>query len=206
MKPNSLLRREARSVLEKSWNFSALLTLIFFFFVFLVEFTRILLEENAQSPYCYVAIGIVYLLISPFFWNFTTVFLQLYRSNAAKSNRMLFKGYRRMWSSFITMLQAYVYIILWSFLFFVPGITKLYSYAMVPYIMLDNPDMRYGKAVRESRRMMKGYKFKLLILHLSFTGWFILSLLSFGIGLLWLIPYIYTSEALFYEDIKKHAA
>lgn len=127
------------------------------------------------------------------------------RSEENNGFKVLFKGYFSMWSSFVTMLQAYAYMILWSFFLIVPGIIKFYSYAMVPYVMLDNPEMRYGKAVRESRRIMRGYKFKLFIFHLSFTGWFVLSVLSFGIGFLWLIPYIYTSKAQFYEDIKSHA-
>ncbi|MGG3971250.1 DUF975 family protein, partial [Geobacillus stearothermophilus] len=37
-------------------------------------------------------------------------------------------------------------------------------------------------------------------LYLSFLGWGILSLLTLGIGLLWLIPYVYTSLAAFYDE------
>jgi len=49
---------------------------------------------------------------------------------------------------------------------------------------------------------MKGKKGKLFLLDLSFIGWFLLCILTLGIGLLWLYPYILTSRAAFYEDVK----
>ena len=36
----------------------------------------------------------------------------------------------------------------------------------------------------------------------GFIGWFLLSFLTLGIGLLWLIPYVETAQAAFYEDVK----
>ena len=50
--------------------------------------------------------------------------------------------------------------------------------------------------------MMKGHKFDLFFLHLSFIGWIILAVLSAGIGLFWLVPYIEASEAAFYQEVK----
>jgi uncharacterized membrane protein len=42
-----------------------------------------------------------------------------------------------------------------------------------------------------------------LWLGLSFIGWSLLGLLTLGIGYIWLIPYMYTSYAAFYEEVKK---
>jgi uncharacterized membrane protein len=50
--------------------------------------------------------------------------------------------------------------------------------------------------------MMKGHKFDLFWLYLSFIGWVILCILTFGIGLLWLSPYISAAEIGFYNDLK----
>ena len=50
--------------------------------------------------------------------------------------------------------------------------------------------------------MMNGHKFDLFYLHLTFIGWGILSLLTLGIGFLWLNPYMMTAQAQFYEDVK----
>jgi len=53
--------------------------------------------------------------------------------------------------------------------------------------------------------MMKGYKWKLFLLQLSFIGWMLLcTLFTLGIGYLWLGPYIGLSTANFYENLKKN--
>lgn len=90
----------------------------------------------------------------------------------------------------------------WSLLFIVPGIIKSFSYAMTKYILDENPELSPSEAIHRSRMMMKGHKFDLFWLYLSFIGWFLLACLSAGIGFLWLAPYIQTSEAAFYEEVK----
>ena len=99
-------------------------------------------------------------------------------------------------------LLVFLYTFLWSLLLIVPGIIKSYSYAMTPYIMHDNPEMDSEDCIDESRRMMSGHKWKLFCLDLSFIGWAILCIFTFGIGLLWLQPYIEASHAKFYEELK----
>jgi uncharacterized membrane protein len=50
--------------------------------------------------------------------------------------------------------------------------------------------------------MMAGQKWKYFKLFLFFIGWYLLCILSLGIGFLWLIPYIYATHASFYEDLR----
>jgi uncharacterized membrane protein len=54
--------------------------------------------------------------------------------------------------------------------------------------------------------MMRGHKTDLFLLELSFIGWILLSVLSFGIGFLWLGSYIYTANAIFYHEIRVEEA
>ena len=96
----------------------------------------------------------------------------------------------------------YIFIALWSLLLIIPGIVKSLSYAMTPYILEENPELSANEAIDRSRAMMRGHKYDLLWLYLSFIGWFLLSFLTLGIGLLWLIPYVETAQAAFYEDVK----
>ena len=60
-------------------------------------------------------------------------------------------------------------------------------------------------AINQSKEMMNGHKSKLFLLWLSFIGWAILASIPFGIGFLWLTPYIQTSMANFYDDLKNAA-
>ena len=100
------------------------------------------------------------------------------------------------------MLLVVVFTFLWSLLFVIPGIVKGYSYALTPYILIDDPQISIRDAVRKSQRMMSGQKFNLFYLQLSFIGWWILSILTGGIGFLWLTPYFTTSMAAFYRNLR----
>ena len=93
-------------------------------------------------------------------------------------------------------------VFLWSLLLVVPGIVMSFSYAMTPYILEEHPEIGVWEASTRSREIMRGHRFDLFWLDLSFIGWAILSILTFGIGLLWLIPYMSASEVGFYEDLK----
>ena len=93
-------------------------------------------------------------------------------------------------------------IMLWTLLFYIPGIIMSFAYAMTPYILEEHPEISAWDASTRSREMMKGHKFDLFYLYLSFIGWFILALLTAGIGFLWLSPYVDAAKAAFYNDLK----
>jgi uncharacterized membrane protein len=94
-----------------------------------------------------------------------------------------------------------LFIVLWSLLFLIPGIIAAFRYSMAGFIMADNPDTGITEAVNISKEMMRGNKGRLFCLVLSFIGWGFLCLFTFGIGYLWLIPYVQASVAAFYLDI-----
>lgn len=106
---------------------------------------------------------------------------------------------------FLTYLLVTLYTFLWTLLLIVPGIIKGYSYALTPYIVNDlvasGQDVHPNEVIQDSNKMMKGYKWQLFVLDLSFIGWSILTCMTFGIGSLWLIPYIQTTKANFYREI-----
>ena len=100
------------------------------------------------------------------------------------------------------MLLMTIMVFLWSLLLIIPGIIKWFSYAMTPFILEENPELSASEAIHRSRMMMRGHKFDLFYLYLSFIGWFILCILTAGIGFLWLGPYVDTALAAFYEEVK----
>lgn len=75
-------------------------------------------------------------------------------------------------------------------------------YTQSYYIAYDNPDMTTKEAVEKSAELMKGNRGNLFLLQLSFIGWAILSVCTFGIGFLWLGSYIQVSNLCFYEELK----
>jgi len=112
-------------------------------------------------------------------------------------------GYFSFWkTTAVARLLQSVYILLWSLLFIIPGIMAAYSYSMTGYILAENPNMTADEAIARSKQMMDGNRWRLFCLQISFIGWSILSsLLTFGIGDLWLTPYRQAASAAFYREI-----
>ncbi|MGF2623996.1 DUF975 family protein, partial [Bacillus cereus] len=104
------------------------------------------------------------------------------------------------------LLQA-IFLFLWSLLLIVPGIIKYFSYSMSYYILVENPDYTASKALRESKRIMKGQKLKLFVLWLSFIGWFLLAafigMFTFNLSFIFISPYYNTTVSHFYLDLIK---
>ncbi len=77
-------------------------------------------------------------------------------------------------------------------------------FTMTPYIIFrKNEDIDAISAMKYSRELVKGYKWNLLLFELSFIGWAILSVLTLGIGLLFLAPYYEVSLANYYLELVK---
>ena len=88
---------------------------------------------------------------------------------------------------------------------FIGGIIKKYEYSMIPYILAENPTMGRKDAFFLSRQLMRGNKWRMFLLHLSFIGWSILSLLTFGIlDFLFVNPYQTATDAELYMTLRKN--
>ncbi len=98
-----------------------------------------------------------------------------------------------------------VFCFLWSLLLIIPGIIAAYRYRQAYYILFDHPEYGILECIRESKRMMQGNKGELFILDLSFLGWIILCGLTFGILLIWKLPYFEVTYASFYDAVGGHA-
>ena len=196
-------RKRALASLEHGWGTFVCATLVYLVISSICQsFTRIDKESASLAGLSLV----MTILLLPLIWGFYTMYLDHIRGEKVGLGN-LFKGYSKEWfsKSLLTLLLMYVYILLWTLLLIIPGIIKALSYAMTPYVLKDNPNMKSNEAIEESMRLMSGHKAELFLLGLSFIGWALLSLLTLGIGFLWLIPYMQTAFAYFYEDLKKEA-
>ncbi len=125
---------------------------------------------------------------------------------AAKPVNMhtLFCGFRRYGKVIGLYITTNLLVALWMLLLIIPGLIKAYAYSMCELILAENPDMGIRAVRRESARIMKGHKRQLFMLHLSFIGWGILSVLTSGIVGIWSVPYQRTATVHFYHSIKDH--
>lgn len=91
-------------------------------------------------------------------------------------------------------LIGYIASIIWA-------AAKSYYYLLAPVIVAERPELSAKEAVEESEKLMNGNRAKLFWLQLSFIGWSILCAFTFGIGLLWLAPYIQFASIAFYKRL-----
>ena len=106
---------------------------------------------------------------------------------------------------FKIMLRKTIYLTLWYLLFIIPGIIYGLAYFMVDYIAAENPDIDSKRAIEISEKTMDGEKANLFLLQLSFIGWILLAILTCGIGMYFLAPYMQATYTEFYECMKAKA-
>jgi len=114
----------------------------------------------------------------------------------------LFEGFNHFGIAVSAAILMGIFTVLWGLLLIVPGIIAAISYSQTFYILAENPSMSGMEAIEKSKEMMQGHKARFFGLVISFIGWFLLALLSAGIGFLWLSPYFHLTLTQFYQDLK----
>lgn len=199
MKTNPELRNEAKAFMAGNWKSAVIITLVNFLIITAFELLNI--GDSIVTKILYFVSLIAVLL--PLNYGYLMTFLRFSRGeNLAVENLFaMFKGdyYKK---SVVLGLLVGIYTLLWTLLLIVPGLIKSLSYALAPYIMIDNPELSAEEAICKSMKMMEGHKMDLFLIQLGFAGLGLLSMLLLGIPLLWLMPYYQVVYAKFYEEIK----
>ncbi|MBO6082350.1 MAG: DUF975 family protein [Bacteroidales bacterium] len=188
MKTYSEYKTAARTALRDHWGMAAVTALIY----------------GVLTGFChgFPALGF-FLIALPLSVGFAGTFRRLLTNGDSELVDNLFEiSIKDYLHTMATMALRSIYIFLWTLLLIVPGIIKSLSYAMVPYLVKDRPELSADQTIDLSVQMMEGHKSELFGLYLSFFGWFVLCLLTCGIGFIFLKPYVSTSVADFYEDLK----
>ena len=120
--------------------------------------------------------------------------------------RTLFSHFDQTGTAVCARLLVFLRVSIGTIFFIVPGVIARFKYALVNQVIADNPGITAREALRESKRLMKGNKWKYFCLSLSFIGWSILALFTGGIGYYVLVPYMQATLAEFYRHAKLKAA
>lgn len=183
----ALLKANAKENLRGNWGTAILVLLI----------AHVLLSAS----YMVVAVGEL-ILLGPLETGVALVFLKLsYREPAEVGD--LFQPFQNFVNTFFAGFLSAIFTFLWSLLFVIPGIVKALSYSQVYYIMCDHPEYTGREAIDASREMMRGHKGELFVLQLSFFGWFLLSALTFGLLMFYVMPYYQSTLTEYYRYLKE---
>lgn len=161
--------------------------------------------SNTLSKSGYNAISVLWsLLLSGVFQFGINRFLLNFTDNTRDPKiQDLFSGFNVIFKTIgITVLQGLI-ITLGFILLIIPGIIFSFMYSQTFYILAEDNSKSVMECLKESRNMMKGHKFEMFILMLSFIGWILLSVVTLGIALLWVKPYMSTTYCNYYNELRR---
>ena len=186
---NKILMANARDSLRGFWGL-AIGALIIYFLVFCV-----------LGLFPVIGTIATYIIVGPMTVGGVRFTLSVSRKEKPEIGQ-LFSGFDRFGTHLAAYLLQTLFVCLWTLLLIIPGIIAALSYSMTYFIIAEDSSISASEAITKSKKMMKGNKWKLSYLGFRFTGWFLLAMLSCGIGFLWVGPYMYVSYAKFYDDLK----
>ena len=129
--------------------------------------------------------------------------LRIVRNEQSLDIGLIFNPFNQYWRFVWGNLRMGIFTFLWTLLLIIPGIIAGIRYSMTIYIMLDKPEYTAKEAMTESIQIMYGHKlqffgYSLLFGLIAFSG----TILTLGIGLIWLIPWSASFMASFYDSIR----
>lgn len=214
MKHNQDYKNAALAALKGTWEQSIVAT---FILLVLSELVNVgiwgvslfdLGKDQLSGPivicvFACVLLSYLIFLVFPVVVGFANAFNSLYyesdRRILTNMNKLSLRDFAR---SGMTMFLMGLVTSFFSLLLLVPGFIASMALFLTPYLLKDCPKLSAVEVLRLSNKMMKGHKMQLFKLQLSFIGWLVLNMLTLGIGTLWLVPYMMTTMAVFYQDVK----
>lgn len=149
--------------------------------------------------------SVIPLLLIPFTIAASGYYLNHIRGFNPEWKSLYKEGIDNYGSYLVTGVLVNVFTFLWSLLFVVPGIIKSLAYSQANYVIHDNPRLKGKEAIEISKRMTNGFKGDLFSMYLSFIGWYILVGLTGGILSIYVTPYVETTAAMYYENLKRYS-
>ena len=194
-------RAQAREALQNRWGEAAIVSLIILLAAMIIA-TPSFIAEWAGSITTLLSV-----LVLPLQYAYYISLLERTRGNEEELTHYTFQYTINHAYANTRFLVAGLFIMLISmvaaiFTLGIGAIVVKYMYSMVPYLLHDYPELTPREAMKISREMMSGQKWELFVLDLTFIGWILLSIITFGVGMIFVEPYMSTARAAFYEDLK----
>lgn len=198
-----------------TWVLPLVITMVGYYLVMLVVIMAaiaLMTELNSTKSVMismYIGIGTLSFFTNVLVLSYNLLMLHWLDTKQPSDSMAVFSFMWRFgWGILKIVILESVFILAWSFLLYIPGIIKSFSYSQAVYIYYDRLLSRKGpktvsalECITASRQLMDGHKWKLFELEISFLGWWLLGILSIGIGFLWIIPYVSMTQAVFYRQL-----
>ncbi|MGL5754907.1 MAG: DUF975 family protein [Paraclostridium sp.] len=198
----SELKSGAKDQLKGKW---LLAILVFICYSAILQLVNVELTNSTEGSMFGMSLNIIgFLVYGSMQVGMSRFTLKLARKDQTTQFNDLFSGFDVFIKALVMNLILGVCVSIGMILFIIPGVIIGLMFSQANYILAENPEKSAIECLKESSRMMKGYKFNFFVLQLSFIGWLILATLTFGIGLLWYVPYYQMTMTNFYLKIKEN--
>ena len=199
-------RAQAREALRNQWGDAAITSLIILVIAMVIS-TPSIITSLKGSDWGGSISTLLSVLVLPLQYAFYISLLDRVRTNETNIvNYTITYARQHAYANMRFLVAGLLIMILSSLLAVVTlgigAIILSYAYGMVPYLLHDYPELSPREAMKISREMMRGQKWNLFVLDFTFIGWILLSILTLGLGVLFVQPYMLTARAAFYEDLK----
>ena len=202
MKQNFEYRNAAWDMLKADWKGAVLLFFVYNLIVMFMSTVLGLAMGDNQTLSSLLNLIVEVFVAFPLGYLCLREFIKFVRGGKIELSKQLVEPFK---ADYVRSIKVFglstIYTMLWLLLLIIPGIIKSYSYCMAAYISINNEKLTAEECINLSMKLTNGYKMKLFLLDLSFFGWYLLSLLTLGIGLLWVVPYHFTAQIMVFEDI-----
>lgn len=199
--PNLIHMRTAREKLKNNWSTAFLVGLTLMIPTLISESLKAIgsVEVGGMED---ISLGLIPTLVAgPLALGFSIYSLNLFRNGSADYNN-IFDGFKSLGKILGVYFLMIVLVILGMILLIIPGIILAFGFSMAYFVMIDKPELGIVDTLKESWKIMKGNKTKLLGLSLRFIPWAILGILCLVVGVIFVLPWMQMSYASFYEEIK----
>ena len=199
--PNLVHMRNAREKLKNNWSTAFLVGLTLIIPALISESLKAIgsVEVGGMED---ISLGLIPTLVAgPLALGFSIYSLNLFRNGSADYNN-IFDGFKSLGKILGVYFLMIVLVILGMILLIIPGIILAFGFSMAYFVMIDKPELGIVDTLKESWKIMKGNKTKLLGLSLRFIPWGILGILCLVVGVIFVLPWMQMSYTSFYEEIK----
>lgn len=189
------LKQTAKADLKGNWTLPLLLTLLSLVLGIPQAVDEIVFRNTGLSHHVLV-VGT--LVVSCIVGLITSgIYLGIVRGKSAELSRIF--GNPKYVFKFLLIYIVYTIVVTLGFiLLIIPGLILSYSYSQFMFVFIDNPDIGIIECLKTSRQIMKGYKWKLFVLGLSFIPWFLLMCITLGLAIFYVNPYLMATYSEFY--------
>ena len=204
------IKAEAKSFIGQNarwWKMTLATILLYLLDGGISIYVNIAAAVNSDDPSTTVGYSssVITLLLIPFTIAASGYYLNHIRGFNPEWKSLYKEGIDNYGAYLVTGVLVNVFTVLWSLLFVVPGIIKALAYSQAKYVIHDNPRLKGKEAIEISKRMTNGFKGDLFSMYLSFIGWYILVGLTGGILSIYVTPYVETTAAMYYENLKRYS-